>query len=102
MVTGRSDTWWFDRRIYDRAEDLKVILALGQHEQGIVQKAAELFGCSILSTGKFGDRIAVGYRVACDATGKEFWVWGSDRQMNDSEIYSSFVHQFAAQLAASC
>jgi len=78
------------------------ILALEQKEENIAQSIAVAFFCSVGSAKKFGDHVALGYRVTCYRTGKQFWMWGADRQMKDGEIEAFFRRQIETNLVADC
>ncbi|HTW59492.1 MAG TPA: hypothetical protein VMD99_15285 [Terriglobales bacterium] len=78
------------------------VLARERKEGGIAQLFAIAASCSAGAPKKFGEHVAAGYRVKCNHTGREFWVWGADRQMNDIEIAALFRRQIEAKLIPDC
>ena len=101
MVAKTSFPDWLANRM-DVDAGQKAILASEEREKNIAQNLAAILDCSVTSAEKFGDRIAVGYRIACNRVGKEFWIWGSDRPMNQIELEAYLRQQIEAKLVADC
>jgi len=71
-------------------------------EYEIAQEVSSSLFCSIVSVNKFDNRTSIGYRLTCDSTLQQFWIWGADRPMTPFEIHSNFSLQIAANLCATC
>ena len=90
---------WLASRM-DIAAGQKAIFASEENQKSTAQDLAVVLGCSVTSAQKFGDRLAIGYRITSNLADQEFWIWGADRPMNQAEIEAYLRRQIEANLAA--
>jgi hypothetical protein len=100
MASKATPGWLAERLNVEEGREL--ILALENDKYDAARQVADSLFCSVVSIGKFGDRVALGYKVVYLPLGKEFWIWGSDRQISNFEVHVSFTRQIATQLGSCC
>lgn len=83
-------------------QQLDTEAGLDRLEYEIAREVSSSLFCSIVSIDRFADRTSTGYRLTCDRTLQQFWIWGPDRPMTPAEIQTNFSQQIAANLCATC